>query len=63
MFSLGQYEFAAVFIIVFIIAMIYSYRKDIFIHRKYYKRNYLVLIVFFIFIGILFVIKRFLKKI
>ena len=44
MFSKGQLIFAAFFVIAFIIAMIWSYKKDIIIHKKYYKNAFLVLI-------------------
>jgi len=62
MFSTGQWIFAALFLITFVIIMVYSYRKDIIIHRKFYKGSYKVLIGFFIFIALLFVIKIFLKR-
>ena len=62
MFSTGQWIFAALFLITFVIIMVYSYRKDIIIHRKFYKGSYKVLIGFFIFIALLFVIKVFLKR-
>ncbi len=61
MFSQGQWVFAGCFFIAFIIAMVYSYRKDIVLHRIFYKGNYKILIGFLIFIGFLFVIKIFLK--
>ncbi|OGS74185.1 MAG: hypothetical protein A3F91_03785 [Flavobacteria bacterium RIFCSPLOWO2_12_FULL_35_11] len=44
MFSKGQLIFAAFFLIAFIIAMVWSYKKDIKIHKKYYKNSFLVLI-------------------
>ncbi|MGB8705142.1 MAG: hypothetical protein WCD31_08945 [Gillisia sp.] len=62
MFSTGQWIFAAIFLIGFIIAMIYSYRKDINLHRKYYRGSFLVLIAFLLFLGLLFVIKIVLKR-
>ncbi len=61
MFSSGQYTFAGFFIIVFLVAMIYSYRKDIRLHRKYYNKNYWVLLGFILFLGILFFIKLYHK--
>lgn len=39
MFSKGQLIFAVFFVIAFIIVMIYSYRKDIKNHKKYYKNT------------------------
>jgi hypothetical protein len=61
MFSQGQLIFAVLFFITFVIAVGFSYRKDIVVHRKFYKGNYKVLIGFLIFIGLLFVIKIFFK--
>jgi hypothetical protein len=61
MFSQGQLIFGLLFFIAFVIAVAYSYRKDIVVHRKFYKGNYKVLIGFLIFIGLLFVIKIFFK--
>lgn len=52
MFSKGQLIFAAIFVIVFSIAMIWSYRKDIKIHKKYYKNTFIVLIGIFLIIAI-----------
>ncbi len=57
MFSQGQLLFALCFFIAFVIAMIFSYRKDIKTHKLFYKGNYKILIGFFIFIAILFLIK------
>ena len=62
MFSLGQLIFAGFFVIAFVIAMVFSYRKDINTHKQFYKGNYKILLGFFIFIGILFVIKIFFKR-
>jgi uncharacterized membrane protein YccC len=61
MFSQGQLVFAVCFLIAFIIVMIFSYRKDIKTHKIFYKGNYKILIGFFIFIGLLFVIKIFFR--
>lgn len=62
MFTSGQLYFAAFFIIVFTVLMVYVYRKDFSLHKKYYKGSYKILIGFFMFVGILFIIKTFLKK-
>jgi len=61
MFSQGQLIFAACFFVAFVIAIIYAYRKDVLLHRRFYKGNYKILIGFLLFIGILFLIKIFLK--
>ena len=57
MFSTGQLIFAACFFVAFVIAMVFAYRKDIMLHRRFYKGNYKILIGFLLFIGLLFVIK------
>lgn len=44
MFSKGQLIFAVFFIIAFTIGMIWSYKKDFKIHKKYYKNTFIVLI-------------------
>ena len=62
MFSQGQLIFAGCFFVAFVIAIIFSYRKDITIHKEFYKGNYKILIGFLLFIGILFMIKIFFKR-
>ncbi|MCG9791107.1 hypothetical protein [Flavobacterium algicola] len=62
MFSSGQLVFAVCFFVAFVIAAIYSYRKDLALHKIYYKGNYKVLIGFLTFIGLLFVIKVYFKR-
>ncbi|GAA4644646.1 hypothetical protein GCM10023115_26060 [Pontixanthobacter gangjinensis] len=57
MFSTGQLIFAAFFVVAFIIVMIFSYRKDIKLHKKYYRGSVYVLVGFIIFILLLFLIK------
>lgn len=62
MFSPGQWIFAAVFFVCFVAAIIYSYRKDIALHKKYYSGSLYILAGFIVFIILLFVIKEFLNK-
>jgi hypothetical protein len=62
MFSQGQLIFALCFFIAFVIVMIFAYRKDLALHRVFYKGNYKVLLVFLLFIALLFVIKFFFKR-
>ncbi|MFK5958325.1 MAG: hypothetical protein QM495_05555 [Lutibacter sp.] len=52
MFSKGQLIFATFFIIAFTLLMIWSYRKDIKIHKKYYKNTFIVIIAVFLTIAI-----------
>lgn len=62
MFTQGQWYFAVFFVIAFTSVMLYTYRKDIAMHRMYYKKSYHVIIAFLLFIATLFAIKFFLKK-
>ncbi|MDE3741832.1 hypothetical protein PHU20_08265 [Maribacter sp. D37] len=62
MFSTGQLIFAILFIIVFAIIIASTYKRDIKLHRKYYKGVKWVGIVFIIFLTILFLIKYLLKN-
>lgn len=52
MFSKGQLIFAVLFIIAFSIAMIWSYRKDIKIHKKHYKNTFILVIALFLIVSI-----------
>jgi hypothetical protein len=61
MFSTGQLIFAGIFLIAFIMVMIYTYRKDLKLHRKYYRGTLYILFGFILFIGLLFVIKVYLN--
>lgn len=62
MFSNGQYLFAGLFVIAFIIIISLSYKKDKNVHSKNYKGVLNVGITFIIFIILLFIIKHFLKN-
>ena len=42
MFSRGQLIFAAVFAIAFAIVMVWSYRKDVNLHKIYYRKVWVV---------------------
>ena len=57
MFTKGQWIFAILFAIAFIISLIYTYRKDFNLHRKYYKGSIWVLIAFIAFILMIVTIK------
>ncbi len=41
-FSTGQKIFALLFIIAFVVGIVWSYRKDIKLHKVYYKKVWLV---------------------
>ncbi|CAN5151971.1 hypothetical protein BH23BAC2_BH23BAC2_00840 [soil metagenome] len=62
MFTTGQLIFAVLFLIAFIITIIYSYRKDIALHKKYYSGSIYVLIGFIVFILLLFAFKSVLNN-
>lgn len=61
MFSQGQIIFAVAFIIVFVIIIVIMYRKDLQMHKTYYKGSLWVLIGLLTFIAILYLIKNVLK--
>ena len=52
MFSEGQLIFAAFFVIAFTILMIWSYQKDLKIHKKHYKNTFIIVIAIFLIIAI-----------
>ncbi len=62
MFSTGQLIFAALFLVVFIAIISFTYRKDKNLHKKNYKGVLWVFISFVTFIILLFLIKHFLKN-
>lgn len=62
MFSTGQLYFAVFFVVVFVSIMIYVYRKDLSLHKIHYKGSLWVLFFFLLFLGILFLIKVYLKE-
>jgi len=57
MFSKGQWIFLILFIIVFIGVLIYAYRKDLKLHKRYYKGSIWVLLAFISFILFIVAIK------
>lgn len=61
MFTTGQWIFAAIFFVAFVAIIIFSYRKDLKLHRKYYKGSLYILVGFILFVLLLFAVKSFLK--
>lgn len=57
MFTSGQIAFGIAFAIAFILVMIYTYRKDLKLHQKYYRGSVWVLIAFIAFIGFIAAVK------
>jgi phosphoglycerol transferase MdoB-like AlkP superfamily enzyme len=62
MFTQGQLIFALLFLISFIAVMVFSYRKDLKLHKQYYKGSFWILMVFLLFICALFLIKKMMKE-
>lgn len=60
--STGQIVFALISIVVFAIIIFFSYKGDKKLHRKYYKNNFWVFVIFLIFILLLVGVKIFLSK-
>ena len=57
MFSKGQLIFAICFLIVFIIIMVFMYRKDLKLHKRYYKGSTWILLAFITFLAMIVAIK------
>ncbi|MFP4846596.1 hypothetical protein [Winogradskyella sp. PE311] len=57
MFTTGQLIFGLLFFIAFVIAIAYQYRKDLKIHKAYYKGTIWILIAFIGFIGMIAAVK------
>ncbi|MGB3344926.1 MAG: hypothetical protein WBA61_13545 [Aequorivita sp.] len=62
MFTTGQWVFAIIFFVAFIFIMIYSYRGDKKLHRKYYKGNLWILVGFILFVLFLIAVKMYFKN-
>lgn len=62
MFSSGQWTFVIFFIIAFVIALFFSYRKDKALHKKHYKGSIWVLVGFIAFVLLLVAFKNWLKQ-
>ncbi|MCK0114796.1 hypothetical protein MWU32_02205 [Gelidibacter sp. F63206] len=57
MLTNGQLIFGILFAIAFAIILIYTYRKDLKLHRKYYKGSIWILIAFIAFILMILAVK------
>ena len=60
MFSTGQLIFGVLFFIAFIIVIGYQYRRDLKLHKRYYKGTIWVLLAFIGFIAFIATMKYFL---
>jgi len=59
MFSTGQLIFGVLFFIVFVVILFFMYRKDLKLHKHYYKGTVWVLIAFISFLLLLIAVKYF----
>lgn len=57
MFSKGQIIFGILFAIAFIITLIYAYRKDLKLHKRYFKGSTWILVAFIAFLLFIVAIK------
>ncbi len=57
MFSKGQIIFGILFAIAFIIVMVFAYRKDLKLHKRYFKGSAWVLLAFIAFLLMIVAIK------
>jgi len=57
MFSKEQIIFGILFVIAFIIALVYAYRKDLNLHKRYFKGSIWVLVAFIAFLLFIVAIK------
>jgi len=57
MLSKGQIIFAIIFAIIFCIILIFAYRKDLELHKRYYKGTFWILLAFISFIAFIAAIK------
>lgn len=62
MFTAGRLIFSILFFLAFILALIYSYKKDKKVHLKNYKNSFWMLIGFILFVAILTFLKYIVKK-
>lgn len=57
MFTTGQLIFGLLFFIAFSVIIGFQYRKDLKLHKKYYKGSLWILLAFIGFIGMIAVVK------
>ena len=62
MFSQGQLIFGVLFFFAFAIFIGFSYRKDLKLHKKYYKGSLWILLGFITFVIVLFFLKSWLQN-
>lgn len=57
MFTTGQLVFGLLFFIAFAVVIGFQYRKDLKLHKKYYKGTVWILLAFIGFIGMIAILK------
>ena len=57
MFTKGQWIFGILFFLAFVAVMVYTYRKDLKLHKRYYKGSIWILLAFISFILFIVAIK------
>ncbi len=62
MFTTGQLVFGVIFFIAFVIVLLFTYKKDLRIHKKYYNGSIWVLIGFIAFLLFIVSIKLIFKS-
>lgn len=60
MFTEGRIYFTLAFIAVFIIVLFFAYRGDRAVHKKFFKRTYLIVAVVVAFVVLFMLTKRYL---
>ncbi len=61
MFTTGRIIFVSIFLVTFVIAMIWSYKKEKSISQIHFKKSYKILIALILFFVIQFIIVKFRK--
>lgn len=59
MFTKGQWLFGILFALAFILVMVLAYRKDLNLHKRYYKGTIWILLAFISFILMIVAVKFF----
>lgn len=58
MFSIGRIIFVSFFLLIFVIAMVWSYKKEKSISQIHFKKSYKILIALILFLVIQFIIVK-----
>jgi len=61
MFTTGRIIFVSIFLVTFVIAMIWSYKKEKSISQIHFKKSYKILIALILFFVVQFIIVKFRK--